>query len=684
MAKKPAIASFIRPGTVVEFMQGDHPQLAWVLEENAGRLRLFSITKREIKLPAARILPWYGPTHGAEANRQEIQDILNAHQERRGEIQAGLEVMELWDLAQGELESAPLSWFCGLVFEDPDADQMAALGRAMLSAKTHFKFRPPNFEIWSAEKVEQRLREQAEEKEREAITSIGQTLVQELWSAYNQGRPPQLPTMGTELADGLERILRQAVAGTLDETGAKIWQAVSKGTPDIPHRPLLLAQTWGVLPPHHNALLDEAGYAWGNQWSESFTNEIRAIESAFSNDTGEDSPLEFISIDAATTRDIDDAFHIERDGEGYALSIALARPDLHWEFGSPLDRAVADRATSLYLPEGTAHMLPEQFGTGMYSLIAGERRPAMIALFRLDARGELLSVTPHTAWITVRANITYEHADQAIGSGTDPGLVLAHELAEKLIEARIGSGACVIRKPEPVVTVSGKGAGAEVDITLKEPCPMAELVISEFMILANSGLALWARDNQVPLLHRTQDIALPQESAGIFTEPAEILRSVKLLLPPALETTPKRHAALGVPAYAPITSPLRRYTDFINMAQVCTFLAQGAPRLDTDALDHLAITLGMRIKAVGTVQRFRPRYWKLVYLSRRRKSLHPAVLVEDNGPMATLAMPHLQLNVRAPRKLLGDKLYPGQRFQISFTRIDPLTNEIRLAEAFED
>ncbi len=271
-----------------------------------------------------------------------------------------------------------------------------------------------------------------------------------------------------------------------------------------------------------------------------------------------------------------------------------------------------------------------------------------------------------------------------LSPGSDESLVLAHQLAEKLVERRISDGACVIRKPEPVVSVEGEGAQSAVSITLKEPCPLSELVISEFMILANSGLALWAKENDVPLLHRTQDIALPQESAGIFTEPAAILRAVKLLLPPILETTPKRHAALGVPAYAPITSPLRRYTDFINMSQVCSYLSEGEPRLDRDDLDHLAVNLGMRIKEVGAVQRFRPRYWKLVYLAKQRKSFQSAVIVDDNGPMATLAMPHLQINVRAPKKMLGDKLYPGQRFQINFSRVDPLTNEIKIAEALEE
>ena len=684
MAKKPLLGPTVRPGTVVEFMHGDQPQLAWVLEEASGRLRLWTINKREIKLPEARLLPWHGPTGNPDANRQEIQDLLNVCQERRGEIQAGLDVMELWDLAQGEMDSAPLQWFAGLLWEDAGPDELAGLGRAMLAAKTHFKFRPPDFEVWPEEKVEQRMREKAEEKEREAVTATGQTLLAELWSAYNQGRKPKLPAMEPDLADRLERILKHKVGNTLDETEQKIWSAIAKGLPDLPHLPLLLAQAWGVLPPHHNHFLDEAEYEWGNEWSEPFSNEIESIGKDFSNQAQTPEPTEFISIDAATTRDIDDAFAIEPAGDGYRLSIVLARPDAHWEFGSPLDRAVLDRATSLYLPEGTAHMLPEQLGTGLYSLIAGQPRPALVAEFELDDDGKLLSVAPRTAWVTVRENMTYEDADRAIGEKTDKTLVLAHELAEKRIERRIEDGACIIRKPEPVVTLSGEGRATEVDVTLKAPCPDSELVISEFMILANMGLARWAADNDVPLLHRTQDIALPQESAGIFTEPAEIMRAVKVLLPPVLETAPKRHAALGVPAYAPITSPLRRYTDFVNMAQVCSFLATGAPRLDKGELDHLAIHLGMRIKAVGAVQRFRPRYWKLVHLADRRKQYQPAVLVEENGPMAALAMPHLQINVRVPKKMLGDKLYPGQRFCINFSRIDPLTNEIRVGEALEE
>jgi exoribonuclease-2 len=684
MAKTTPLSPSVRPGTVVEFMHGDQPQLAWVLEESSGKLRLLTINKREIKLPTPRLLPWQGPLLSADASRQDIQNILNERQEARGEIQAGLDVMEIWELAQGELESAPLAWFADLVWEEWDADRLAALGRAMLQAKTHFKFRPPVFEIWPAEKVEQKLKLQAEEKEREAITAAGQTMLGELWAAYSQGRKPRLPEITPDLTKGLTRILRGKVGETLDENDRKIWTAISKGLPDTPHLALLLAQTWSILPAHHNYHLDEAEYDWGNAWSESFLSDINEIKIRFSNQNELPEIEDLVSIDASTTRDIDDAFRIEKHGAGYRLTLALARPEAHWDFGSPLDKAVLHRASSLYLPEGTSHMMPEQLGTSQYSLLEGEARPALVTDFFLAADGTLEKVEPRTAWVRLAKNTTYEITDAAIRDRTDDSLMLAHGLATRLLERRLTSGACVIRRPEPIVTLEGSGAQTSVQIEIKTPSPRSELVISEFMILANAGLARWAAEHDVPLLHRTQDIALPPEAAGIFSEPAEILRSVKLLLPPTLETAPKRHAALGVPAYAPITSPLRRYTDFINMAQVCAFLNSGQPRLDRDELNQLIPHLNMRIQAVGAVQRFRPRYWKLVYLAKRRREFQPAVLVDEAGPMATLAMPHLQVNVRAPKKMLGDKLYPGQKFLINFSRIDPLNNEIRLSEALEE
>jgi exoribonuclease-2 len=92
--------------------------------------------------------------------------------------------------------------------------------------------------------------------------------------------------------------------------------------------------------------------------------------------------------------------------------------------------------------------------------------------------------------------------------------------------------------------------------------------------------------------------------------------------------------------------------------------------------------LTARTEAVGRIQRFRPRYWKLVYFRQNRKEQFEAVAVED-GQLVTLALPREQLYDRVPRQMLGDKIYPGQRFLVRLHKVNPLTNELRVAEAWE-
>ncbi|CCO25085.1 ribonuclease catalytic domain-containing protein [Maridesulfovibrio hydrothermalis] len=679
---------YIAPGNIVEFMHGNQPQLAFVIEEQAGKVMLYTINKRETKMPAARVLPWIGPQYSPTATRQEMLDFLVSHQEKRGEIQAGLDTMEIWELAQGELEKAPLEWFAGLLWEKPETDQISALGRAMIAAKTHFKFQPPEFVIYTQDKVDLRLQQEAEEKSREKIMTAGQELFKNIWAARESGgkiRPDQIPDMSEEIADGLKSFLMDRVSGLNEEKSNKMWSALRKGLPDHPHLPLLLAQGWGIIPQHHNYLFDEADYCSDDSWSDKYTDEINRLTDAVETKAAAPCPLPMRSIDAATTKDIDDAFNlIKKDDGGYTLTIALARPCMDWDFGGELDQAVMKRGTSIYLPEGTSHMMPEALGIGALSLFAGELRPALITTFEIDQLGVVTSVSPHTGWVKITDNSTYIAVEQMLRDGSDDEMALAFELSEKLLELRIKNGAVVIRRPEPELSLDGWPEKTSVKISTKEDTARADQIISEFMILANSGLGKFAEDHGFPLLYRTQDIVLPSDLSGIVTEPHEIFQRVRQMVPPQMETVPKKHATLAVTGYSPITSPLRRYADFINMAQLCHYLMEEQPKWDSDELKALADTLQLRLQSVIKIQRFRPRYWKLLYLLQNKKQWQHAVIVDDSGPLTTLAMPEIQINVRVPRPMLGDKLYPGQMFQIRFNRIDPLTNELRVVEAMEE
>ena len=679
---------YVAPGNIVEFMHGNQPQLAFVMEEQSGKLKLYTINKRETKMPAARVLPWTGPQYSADSTRQEMLDLMLSHQEKRGEIQAGLDIMEIWELSQGELEKAPLSWFAGLLWEAPDSDQISAMGRAMLAAKTHFKFQPPEFIIYTEEKVEQRLQQQSEEKQYEEAMAAGQELFKKIWTARESGSTiskDQIPAMSDETIEFLKAFLHDRIAGTNDEKSHKMWIALKKGLPDHPHLALVLAQGWGIVYQHHNFLFDEANYTHDDSWAADHTEEIARLVNAVETKAAEPYPLPMRSIDSATTRDIDDAFNLKKNSDGgYTLTIALARPCMDWDFGGKLDQAVLNRGTSIYLPEGTSHMLPEELGIGAFSLFSGEVRPALITTFELDSTGDLISVSPKTGWVKITDNSTYVAVEQMLEDGTDEEMALAFELSEKLISRRIKNGAVVIRKPEPEISLTGWPEKVSVNISSKNDTTKADQIISEFMILANSGLGRFAEEHDFPLLYRTQDIVLPSDLSGIVTQPHEIYKRVRHMAPPQMETTPKKHATLAVKGYSPISSPLRRYADFINMAQMCTYLQTEHPLWTNDELTALAETLQTRLQAVVKIQRFRPRYWKLLYLAQNKKQWQSAAVVDDNGPLTSLAMPEIQINVRVPRPMLGDKLYPGQLFQIRFNKIDPLTNEIRVVEALEE
>jgi exoribonuclease-2 len=204
------------------------------------------------------------------------------------------------------------------------------------------------------------------------------------------------------------------------------------------------------------------------------------------------------------------------------------------------------------------------------------------------------------------------------------------------------------------------------------------------MILANAAIASWGAERGITLLHRTQDVGIPREYAGVWNQPHDIARVVKALAPAHLEPVAKPHAGIAVPAYSPVTSPLRRYPDLVNEAQVIHYLTHGTPRWSREEVEAMLPLLGARLDAAGQVQRFRPRYWKLFYIRQQGdKTWHEAVVTEENDAFVTISLPEVQIFVRGRRSTFGDKVYPGQHFNVRLGKVHPLNNEIQIVDAME-
>ena len=104
--------------------------------------------------------------------------------------------------------------------------------------------------------------------------------------------------------------------------------------------------------------------------------------------------LPTITVDSASTRDIDDAISVlpaASDG-ALRLFVSIADPSEHVRPGTALDGEARLRATSVYLPGRVLPMLPEALSADRLSLMPGVDREALTVEMRMDAEGGVTSV----------------------------------------------------------------------------------------------------------------------------------------------------------------------------------------------------------------------------------------------------------------------------------------------------
>lgn len=694
---------FPGPGCVVEFMQGNRAQQAVVLEEQSGSLRLYTLARRETKMPVSRLLPWYGPILPMPSSRQDMHNSLEQISVRREELCSGLDAFSLWDMAKDEISHASARWFAELVWQDPDFDQVAAVGHALLECKTHLKFTPPDFELYSQEKAESRVHEAQAAQERASFLSAGRGFALSLWESHlKQNRNiASLPDLPPELEQRLEEFLRCRMADPEDHETASLWREFSKSFPDDPFLPFFLLRAWGKVPAHYNFYLDRIGYQTEEDWYAPYQKEIESIIAQNSALELEFLDLPFVSVDTCDTEDLDDAFYLKKDESGnFILYLAIACPSYAWNFGGELDRAVLRRASSIYLPEGSLHMMPEQLGINGYSLRTGVMRPALLAAFKLSPGGEVLNFDLSLKRVNVAANLSYEECeaildanfaeDYDLSKSVNPAapykevLDITYELGLSLQQKRIAQGAVIIKRPDPKIVLSEVDGEVRVDLLTHRAPDLAPMMVGELMVLLNSQLAIKAVECSLPLIYRTQHVTLPKDYAGIWDAPEDIARIVKALPPASIEGTNKPHAGLGLDAYATISSPLRRYTDLFNQGQVVSYLRSAKPLFTQEQLLSMLPLITARSESATLVQKQRPRYWKLLYFKQQGdKKWYEAVISDENDAFVTVCLQVEQLQLRCKRSLFGDKAIPGQSCRVRIGKVNLLSNDIQIV-AVED
>lgn len=118
--------------------------------------------------------------------------------------------------------------------------------------------------------------------------------------------------------------------------------------------------------------------------------------------------MPFVTLDPATSTDLDQAFSIEESGSDLLLHYAIA--DVAWfvEDGDAVDLEAWARGETLYMPDGRAGLYPPVIAEGAASLLPEGPRPAVVFTIRVATDGAVKLDGAERAIILSRAKLAYD------------------------------------------------------------------------------------------------------------------------------------------------------------------------------------------------------------------------------------------------------------------------------------
>lgn len=313
--------------------------------------------------------------------------------------------------------------------------------------------------------------------------------------------------------------------------------------------------------------------------------------------------LPIFTIDSAESKDLDDAISISRKGDGYRLGVHIADVSHYVRGNSALDKEALNRGTSVYFADRVIPMLPKALSNGICSLNPNEDRLSFSAIMDLNAEAELTHYEFHKSVICSRVKGVYKEINAILAGEESPeiaekyadlreSITLMDELADKLIANRKRRGAPEIETTESKLILNEDGICCDV---VPRTRGKSEMLIEEFMLLANESAARLAKEKKIPFVYRIHETPAPEKVERLtellprmgvecpqFTtiKPrhlAQILIEAKEKQNPLLPVLnvlvlrsmakakyapePVGHFGLALEDYAHFTSPIRRYPD---------------------------------------------------------------------------------------------------------------------------
>jgi VacB/RNase II family 3'-5' exoribonuclease len=313
--------------------------------------------------------------------------------------------------------------------------------------------------------------------------------------------------------------------------------------------------------------------------------------------------IELVTIDPESSRDLDQAMHIERNGDGYVVHYAIADVAAFVTAGDPVDVEANRRGETLYGANSKIPLHPPVLSEGAASLLPDEVRPALLWTIQVDDTGEGTDVQVERALVRSRAKLSYEGVQADLDAGTaSPLMELLKEVGELRLAREAARGGVSLPLPEQELVETADGHW-ELEFRKLLPVENWNAQISLLTGMAAASLMVYARvgilrtlppadPRDVQRLHRTaRALGIEWPAEQLYpdfvrtldpsrpTHAAMIVACTRLLRGAGYVTfngelpAQSQHSALAS-EYAHVTAPLRRLADRYA-GEICVALCAG-------------------------------------------------------------------------------------------------------------
>lgn len=408
--------------------------------------------------------------------------------------------------------------------------------------------------------------------------------------------------------------------------------------------------------------------------------------------------MPFVTLDPASSTDLDQAFAIEAAGSDLLLHYAIA--DVAWfvDPDGPLDREAWVRGTTTYLPDGKAPLYPPVLSQGAASLLPDGPRPAVVFTTRIAPDGAVKLEGAERAVIRSRAKLAYRTVrDEDLPTGFA-------DLAARIAAAEDRRGAARVDPPQqevesedgryilrfrPRVIAEDRNAALSLATNLAVADALLAVGTGLFRVMARPDARAETRlRHTARAFGLTWPAAMPldqfeRQLQGSDPRQAAFMLAVRRAgqgasYAPYRAGTVPWHAAVAA-TYAHATAPLRRLADRY-VVQAALQVAQGgspAPEI-ADAFERLPAVMAKADARDGQIERAVIDLAEAAVLNGREGASFPAVITDlaENGARIQLCDEPVVARVAAHGVLPGARIKvrldaaDTERRTLSFSRIE--------------